>query len=94
MLLIVYFIRNLSQDIFSPGTGISDDEVRKIMRVRVSSKQMDLDQQVAAGNKVIKRLKDTLSALTKGKNEFVYVKISTILYENTQLCLQKMRRLS
>jgi len=62
----------LSQDIFSPGTGISDDEVRKIMRVRVSSKQMDLDQQVAAGNKVIKRLKDTLTALTKGKNEFVH----------------------
>lgn len=63
---------NLQQDIFAPGTGISDDEVRKIMRVRVSSKQMDLDQQVAAGNKVIKRLKDTLTALTKGKNEFVH----------------------
>jgi len=42
------------------------------MRVLVSSKQMDLDQQVAAGNKVIKRLKDTLTALTKGKNEFVH----------------------
>lgn len=41
------------------------------MRVRVSSKQMELDQQVAAGNKVIKRLKDTLTAVTKGKNEFV-----------------------
>jgi len=63
---------NLAQDIFAPGTGISDDEVRKIMRVRVSSKQMDLDQQVAAGNKVIKRLKDTLTALTKGKNEYVH----------------------
>jgi len=63
---------NLQHDIFAPGTGISDDEVRKIMRVRVSSKQMDLDQQVAAGNKVIKRLKDTLTALTKGKNEFVH----------------------
>ena len=32
---------------------------------------MELDQQVAAGNKVIKRLKDTLTAVTKGKNEFV-----------------------
>merc|ERR1712038_1908570 len=63
---------NIASDIFSPGTGISDDEIRKIMRVRVSSKQMDLDQQVAAGNKVIKRLKDTLTALTKGKNEFVH----------------------
>jgi len=63
---------NLAEDIFSPGTGIADEEVRKIMRVRVSSKQMDLDQQVAAGNKVIKRLKDTLTALTKGKNEFVH----------------------
>lgn len=63
---------NLADDIFSPGTGIADEEVRKIMRVRVSSKQMDLDQQVAAGNKVIKRLKDTLTALTKGKNEFVH----------------------
>jgi len=61
----------IASDIFSPGTGISDDEIRKIMRVRVSSKQMDLDQQVAAGNKVIKRLKDTLTALAKGKNEFM-----------------------
>jgi len=62
----------LADDVFAPGTGIADDEIRKIMRVRVSSKQMDLDQQVAAGNKVIKRLKDTLTALTKGKNEFVH----------------------
>jgi kinesin family protein C1 len=64
--------RNIAADIFAPGTGISDDEIRKIMRVRVSSKQMELEQQVAAGNKVIKRLKDTLTALTKGKNEYVH----------------------
>lgn len=66
------FLRNIAADIFAPGTGISDDEIRKIMRVRVSSKQMELEQQVAAGNKVIKRLKDTLTALTKGKNEYVH----------------------
>jgi len=42
------------------------------MRVRVSSKKMELEQQVAAGNKVIKRLKDTLTALTKGKNEYIH----------------------
>lgn len=64
--------QNIAADIFAPGTGISDDEIRKIMRVRVSSKQMELEQQVAAGNKVIKRLKDTLTALTKGKNEYVH----------------------
>jgi len=64
-------VEHLAVEIFSPGTGISDDEVRKIMRVRVSSKTMDLEQQVAAGNKVIKRLKDVLTALTKGKNEFL-----------------------
>ena len=64
--------RNIASDIFSPGTGISDDEIRKIMRVRVSSKQMEIEQQVAAGNKVIKRLKDTLTALTKGKNEYIH----------------------
>jgi len=62
---------SLAMNIFASGTGISDDEIRKIMRVRVSSRQMDVEQQVAAGNKVIKRLKDTLTALTKGKNEFV-----------------------
>jgi len=67
---------NIAADIFAPGTGISDDEIRKIMRVRVSSKQMELDQQVAAGNKVIKRLKDTLTAITKGKNEFLHRAIS------------------
>ena len=32
---------------------------------------MTLDQQVAAGEKVIKRLKHTLTAMTKAKNEFV-----------------------
>jgi hypothetical protein len=64
--------QNIAADIFAPGTGISDDEIRKIMRVRVSSKQMELEQQVAAGNKVIKRLKDTLTALTKGKNEYIH----------------------
>ena len=32
---------------------------------------MNLYQQVAAGNKVIKRLKDTLIALMKGKNDLV-----------------------
>jgi kinesin family protein C1 len=68
---------NIASDIFAPGTGISDDEIRKIMRVRVSSKQMELDQQVAAGNKVIKRLKDTLTALTKGKNEFLHRAVSS-----------------
>jgi kinesin family protein C1 len=68
---------NIASDIFAPGTGISDDEIRKIMRVRVSSKQMELDQQVAAGNKVIKRLKDTLTAITKGKNEFLHRAIAS-----------------
>lgn len=64
--------QNIAAEIFSPGTGISDDEIRKIMRVRVSSKQMEPEQQIAAANKVIKRLKDTLTALTKGKNEYVH----------------------
>jgi kinesin family protein C1 len=64
-------IEGIAADIFTPGSGIHDDEVKKIMRVRVSSKQMDLDQQVAASNKVIKRLKDTLSALSIGKSEFI-----------------------
>lgn len=64
--------QNIAAEIFSPGTGISDDEIRKIMRVRVSSKQMEHEQQIAAANKVIKRLKDTLTALTKGKNEYVH----------------------
>jgi predicted nucleic acid-binding Zn-ribbon protein len=64
--------RNIAAEIFAAGTGISDDEIRKIMRVRVSSKQMEPEQQIAAANKVIKRLKDTLTALTKGKNEYVH----------------------
>jgi len=40
------------------------------MRVRVSSKQMEPEQQIAAANKVIKRLKDTLTDLLRAKNEF------------------------
>jgi len=64
-------LMNFSHNIFAVGTGIADDELRKIMRVRVSSKQMDLYQLVAAGNKIIKRLKDTITALMKAKNDFV-----------------------
>lgn len=63
-------IENIAFEIFSPITGISDDEIRKLMRVRVSSKQME-HEQVAASNKVINRLKETLSAVTKGKNEIL-----------------------
>ena len=47
-----------SPQTYSPGNGISNDRIRKIMQVHVSSKQMELDQQVAAGNKVIKRHSD------------------------------------
>lgn len=47
------------------------------MRVRVSSKQMEPEQQIAAANKVIKRLKDTLTDLLRAKNEFI-MKATTV----------------
>ena len=67
----MHFRRYIASDIFSLGTGISDDEIRKIMRVRVSTKTMDAEHRITAGEKVIKRLKEALAAVTKGKNEFV-----------------------
>jgi hypothetical protein len=64
-------LKKLGDEIFAPGTGISDDEIRKVMRLKISSKKMGLDQQVAAGNKIIKRLTDTSTATMIGKNKFV-----------------------
>lgn len=67
----MHFHRFIASDIFSLGTGISDDEIRRIMRVRVSTKTMDPEHRITAGEKVIKRLKEALAAVTKGKNEYV-----------------------
>jgi chromosome segregation ATPase len=63
--------REIVKTTFSPSSGVSDEDIRRIMRVRVSSKQMEPEQQIAAANKVIKRLKETLTDLLRSKNEFI-----------------------
>ena len=79
-------LKKISDEIFSPGSGISDDEIRKLMRLRISSKDMEPNQQVAAGNKVIKRIKETSKAMIKGKNEF---KIRAIAAEKSYCVKRK-----
>ena len=63
--------RNLVVAIFDKKKNLAEDEIRNLLNLRVSSKDMTPDQQMAAANKLIKRLKDTLSDLAKGKNDFV-----------------------
>ena len=51
---------------------------------------MDLDQQVTTRNKIIKGLKDTITALTEGKNKFVHCAVdSDNLQENMDTVREK-----
>jgi len=64
--------------VFGKDTKISPEAIRKLLRIRVSpTKTMTSEQRLAAGNKVINRLKTSLAELSKGKDEFVQNAIQT-----------------
>jgi hypothetical protein len=63
--------RTLAAAIFDKKTNLSDEEIRDLLNLRVSSKDMTAEQQIAAANKLIRRLKDTLSDFAKAKNDFM-----------------------
>ena len=70
--------RSVAADIFAEGSGISDHEIRKMMKIRISSSlPLELEEKVIAGNKVITKLRETLSEVTRGKNDFVRCAISS-----------------
>lgn len=66
-------VRKLAQDVFAPGTGIADDEIRKILNTKQSSgvKQWELKKKLEVANDSIKHLKASMNRLLRGKNKFV-----------------------
>ena len=65
--------RTLADSIFASGSGISDEEVRKLLTTKASatSARWELKKQLEASTALIKRLKDMANELKKGKNKFV-----------------------
>ena len=65
--------RNLSDILFATGTGISDEEIRKVLTMKSSkSNKWELKKQLDEANNCLTVLKDTMSALQRGKNKLVF----------------------
>jgi len=68
----------LAGQIFGIGTGISDDEVRKILNAKASiTNKWELKKQLEERSETVKVLKSTLHQLMKGKNKHVTSTIET-----------------
>uniref|UniRef100_A0A7S4JBW0 Kinesin motor domain-containing protein n=1 Tax=Odontella aurita TaxID=265563 RepID=A0A7S4JBW0_9STRA len=66
-------VSKIADQIFAPGTGIGDDEIRKILNTKQSSgvKQWELKKKLDVANDSIKHLKTKMNQLLRGKNRFV-----------------------
>ena len=71
ILLFLTLISEIAKRIFGKGSFISDQEIEKVLRSRVSSKNTNLKQEISAGDRIINRLKERLEALREGKNEYI-----------------------
>lgn len=65
--------RTLADSIFASGSGISDEEIRKLLTSKASAAaaRWELKKQLEASTALIKRLKDLANELKKAKNKFV-----------------------
>ena len=66
ILLFLTLISEIAKRIFlGKGSFISDQEIEKVLRSRVSSKNTSLKQEISAGDRIINRLKERLEALLR-----------------------------
>ena len=68
---------------FGPSTGISDDELRLLLSQRVTCKSWELKKKVEASDDAIKKLKDALLSLQRGKNRLKVVSVDVELLART-----------
>jgi len=62
----------LADNVFASGSGIADEEIRRVLTAKVSkANKWELKKQLEASTVAIRRLKDTLNQLHKGKNKFL-----------------------
>jgi len=62
-------VNNLSDALFPSGSGISDEEVRKVLNKKISSaKQWELKKKLADADLAVQRLKDILNSLVRAKS--------------------------
>ena len=65
-------IQTLVDEIFAPGTGLTDEEMRKVLNTKVpATKQWDLKKKVDLSNSLIKKLRDALNSYLQAKNRLV-----------------------
>jgi chromosome segregation ATPase len=64
-----YIFSNLSDALFPSGSGIADEEVRKVLNKKISSaKQWELKKKLADADLAVQRLKDILNSLVRAKS--------------------------
>ena len=62
----------LAESVFASGSGIADEEIRRVLTAKVSkANKWELKKQLEASTVAVRRLKDTLNQLHKGKNKFL-----------------------
>lgn len=77
-------LQHLSLELFGEGTGISDEEIRKILNARpTKADKWELKTQVKDTNHALKVLKATTNSLMKGKNSFVKSAIGSMITATT-----------
>ena len=64
--------RSLTDELFATGTGVSDEEIRKILNSKPSkANKWELKKQLDAVNQSLKKVKSTTNSLMRTKNKFV-----------------------
>ena len=65
-------IKILAEQIFAPGTGLTDEEVRRVLNSKVpSTKQWDYKKKIDLSTSLIKKLRDSLNSFVQAKNRLV-----------------------
>ena len=65
--------RIIASKVFGEGSGVSNSEIDKALRMHISSKNMKDKQRLEAVETVIERLKHKLSMLQDTKNEYIHL---------------------
>lgn len=65
-------IKNLVEEIFAPGTGLTDEELRRVLNLKIKpTKQWDYKKKIESQTALIKKLRDSLNSLLQAKNRLV-----------------------
>jgi len=88
-------IKILSDKVFGPGTGLSDDEIKKLLNSKLVSgtRQWELKKKLDNANNNLKKVKETLNSLLHTKNTFVNdaVSVEKLVRESQARARQRLQ---